>query len=468
LIRFIVSGTPNSLAKTLWKKIQDRTYDVEPAVLAKIPKGTNDFRNVMVFPVPDTAIANLFNRRLRDRNRNLQSPFNYSYRKDRTIFDAVLQTSAMLKGEKTYVVQYDFSKYFDSIKHEYINFLLDKEDFSISPTEKWLVNKFICHRFSVQKEYKKRYVANTFERSTLGVPQGCSLSLFLSNIAAHELDKALEKADGSFVRFADDTVCVASSYKSASAIESAFRDHCYFTGISINLKKSPGIAFLKSEIPNGDREYFFDDGDLGKTQIISDFDFIGHKFTRKNIQMSERAVSRIKKRIAKIVYIHLLHNPKRDLFNKNRVGAGFYDWDLVTCMNELRNYMYGGLKESQIKSFVEANVRISRFKGLMSFYPLVTCVDQFAMLDGWLLSILRRAVKERTKLLFAKFGTSLNPLSERELLTGEWYAFGGGIVLETNAPSFVSAWRAARKAFKQYGLADFEAPGYYSALFDSY
>lgn len=456
------------IAKTIWKKIQDRTYDAEPAVLVKIPKSNNEFRNVMIFPIPDAAIANLFNRKLRDRNKNLQSPFNYSYRKDRTIFDAVLQTAAMLKGDKTYVVQYDFSKYFDSIKHEYINFLLDREDFSISPTEKWIINQFIKHRFSIQKEYKKRYSADTFERSALGVPQGCSLSLFLSNIAAHELDKSLEKADGSFVRFADDTVCVASSYKSAAVIETAFKDHCYFTGISINFKKSPGISFLKSDTPIGDREYFIDDGDIGKMQTIESFDFLGHEFTRHEILIGERAIIRIKKRISRIIYIHLLHNPKRDLFNASRVGVGFYDWDLVTCINELRNYMYGGLKESQIKSFIEANIKISRFKGLMSFYPLVTSVDQFAMLDGWLLSILRRAIKKRSELLNSKFGLVLIPLAENEILTGAWYNFGGGIVLETKAPSFVSAWRAARKAFKQYGLADFEVPGYYSTLFESY
>jgi len=104
----------------------------------------------------------------------------------------------------------------------------------------------------------------------------------------------------------------------------------------------------------------------------------------------------------------------------------------------------------------------------MSFYPLVTTVEQFATLDGWLISALRRAIKERSKLLKAKFGLTLQPLTDAQIVDGAWYQFQSGIALETRAPSFVLAWRAARKSFKQYGLSDFEAPTYYSSFFNPY
>ena len=87
----------------------------------------------MVFSVIDSAIANLFNRKLRDRNRNILSSFCYSYRKDRGLFDAVLQLSSLLKSEKTYIVQFDFSRYFNYIKHDYLNFMIERNFFVISP-----------------------------------------------------------------------------------------------------------------------------------------------------------------------------------------------------------------------------------------------------------------------------------------------------------------------------------------------
>jgi RNA-directed DNA polymerase len=86
------------------------------------------------------------------------------------------------------------------------------------------------------------------------------------------------------------------------------------------------------------------------------------------------------------------------MFDPSRIGGQHFDWDLVTCINELRSYVYGGLRESQLTAFIDNNIRISRFKGLMSFYPLVTHVEQLAMLDGWLIGALRRATRERRRI----------------------------------------------------------------------
>lgn len=451
------------LAETIWQKIRDRKYEPVPALLFQIPKDSGGHREIMVFSIPDAAVANVFNRKLRDRNRNIQSPFCYSYRKDRTLFDAVLHTSSLLTHRKSYVVQYDFSKYFDSIKHDYLKFVLDRKDFSVAPAERWVIEQFLTHRYAPLKDYKD----GTFERRKVGVPQGSSLSLFLSNIAAHELDKELEQSNGSFVRFADDIVCVTQSYTDALKITKAFEHHCHYSGISINHEKSPGICLLETSSPPVRRQYFIDDGDIGEIEAIKEFDYIGHKFTGSSVGISSRAIKRIKQKISRTIYIHLLHNPKRGLFDSSRAGGLHYDWDLVTCINELRSYIYGGIKEERIRAFLDSNARIRRFKGLMSFYPLVTQVDQFAMLDGWLISVLRRAMRERTRLL-ATFGVKLLPLTETQIIAGTWYKFQSGIQLETGAPSFVLAWRAARKAFRQYGLADFESPAYYSALFEGY
>jgi RNA-directed DNA polymerase len=451
------------LAETIWQKILDRKYEPVPALLFQIPKDSGGHRDIMVFSIPDAAVANVFNSRLRDRNRNIQSPFCYSYRKDRSLFDAVLHTSSLLTHRKSYIVQYDFSKYFDSIKHEYLKFVLDKNVFSVAPAERWIIEQFLSHRYAVPKNYKSKI----FERRMIGVPQGSSLSLFLSNIAAHELDKELERTNGSFVRFADDIVCVTNSYTDALKIAKAFENHCHYSGISINHEKSPGICLLEGTAPPIKREYFIDDGDIGIVGSIKQFDYIGHKFASSSVGISTRATKRIKQKIARIIYVHLLHNPKRGLFDLNRVGGKYYDWDLVTCINELRSYVYGGIKEVRLNAFLHDNQRIKRFKGLMSFYPLVTQVDQFAMLDGWLVSALRRALRERARLL-TKFGVKLVQLTEKQIISGSWYDFQSGIQLETGAPSFVLAWRAARKAFRQYGLADFETPVYYSALFEGY
>jgi RNA-directed DNA polymerase len=449
------------LAATIWKKIRSREYKVTPAVLFQIPKNSGGFRSIASFSIPDTAIANIFNRKLRERNKNIQSPYCYAYREDRNLFDAVIQTSSLVSADKTYIIKYDFKDYFDSISHDYLRFVMERGEFFISAVEKFVINKFIKHEFAAIKDYQKCHDRESFKRRRKGVPQGCSLSLFLANIAAHELDKNLERANGSFVRYADDIVCVAHTLDDAFLITQTIKNHCYYSGININSDKSPGICLLKSTLTNIEERRIAYKGSIEEIKFIPSFDYLGHTFTQDSIRISDAAIRRIKTRVARIIYIHLLQNPRRNLFDPSRVGSGFYDWDLVTCLNELRKFIYGGLSEAALIGFIEANLSISRFRGLMAFYPLVNRVDEFAALDGWLVSVIRRANRERIRVLKTNFDIDVSPLTSRQLLDGIWYDFNE-IELETLMPSFVLAWRAARKGFKQSGSATFETPSYYS------
>jgi hypothetical protein len=73
---------------------------------------------------------------------------------------------------------------------------------------------FLKHKFGTTVEYK----AKNFSSRATGVPQGCSLSLFLSNVAGHELDQDLGRKNGRFVRFADDVVCVTYGHDDAVSV----------------------------------------------------------------------------------------------------------------------------------------------------------------------------------------------------------------------------------------------------------
>ncbi|MGO8975720.1 MAG: hypothetical protein ACLQNV_19615, partial [Steroidobacteraceae bacterium] len=163
-----------------------------------------------------------------------------------------------------------------------------------------------------------------------------------------------------------------------------------------------------------------------------------------------------------------LHNLRaRKLFDPKRIGDEFHDWDLVTCLNEIKNYVYGGLREVLLTEFLNSNKRIRQFKGLMSFYPLVTRVEQFAMLDGWMVNVIRRALAERSHMIKTLADIDQSVLTQDQIISGDWYKYQHGIPLETKAPSFVLAWRVARKSYKQYGLENFENPRYYSTLFNT-
>ena len=247
------------LSRVLWQKIVDGSYDPSPAVRIEIPKPTGGFRTIMAFSIPDSAISNLFHRRLRDKNSNQFSPFSYAYFKDRGLFDAVIQLKSYLDQGQCYLVEMDFSKYFDTIEHRYLDHLFQNENFNLSGAEKTIVDALLKHRISDRASYS----ITASERREIGVPQGSSVSLFLANLAGHELDRSLERVNGRFVRFADDVVVVTNSHSDAVKIVNAFEEHCKYSGVSINYDKSEGISLLEPFAKTGNRSFFVDgdDGD---------------------------------------------------------------------------------------------------------------------------------------------------------------------------------------------------------------
>lgn len=445
------------IANRIWKSVQGDRYEPVPAVKFDVPKPGGGQRPIMSFGIPDTAIANLLHRRLTYRNSRLFSGYSYAYRHDRNVFDAILLLQRSLANSKIYAVQYDFKGYFDSISHDYlIKIVNDRDRFIISEAERVVISSFLSHRYADFISYPN----GVFERRLRGVPQGSSLSLFLANAAAHDLDLALERQNGTFVRFADDVVSITHNYTDAARVAAQFRNHCAAAGLELNYSKSPGIKYFDVGPSLDARTMFIDSDDSGELETIERFDFLGHSFSQCGTGLSEKSVKRIKKKISRIIYIHLLLNPRKGMFNPARLSPTAYDWDLVTCLNEIRRYMYGGLYESEITAFLNLGTKLRAVRGLMAFYPMVTDPSDLIKLDGWLLSVVKRALRERVRVL-GKLGFSHTKISETELLAGSWYK-ELSIKNECRIPSFVKGWRAARKFYLRFGLNEIRPPEYYS------
>ncbi|MBY0581868.1 MAG: hypothetical protein K2P68_02980 [Sphingomonas sp.] len=448
------------LSRTIWRKLQDNLYHPVPAIQFDLPKPDGSSRKVMAFAIPDSALANVIHRKATKRNLNLFSRLSYAYRPDQNVFDAILNLSRSLDAPKSYVIQYDFSKYFDTIDHSYIRkVLFERQSFLLPEAERNAINAFLEHEYA----HIKTYNDNVFDVRQEGVPQGSSLSLFLSNAAAHELDLALEKLNGTFVRFADDVVAVAHSFSDALAISGAFRTHCKSAGLGINYNKSPGILLFGGTPERERRTFVIDTDDGDQLTTISNIDYLGHSITTDGVEIPVKSIKRIKARISSMIHKHLFlyRRGTGGAFNPTRVGPGFGDWDLVTCINEIRKYMYGGLRESHIAGFLNDDAKPPFMRGLMGFLPLITNPQQLMALDGWLLSVIRRAQRERVRVLASSFGVPTPRLSKDQVITGGWYDYPL-ITNDASLPSFVRAWRASRKYYRRYGLAGIEPPRYYS------
>lgn len=437
----------NFLAKTIWHKVRDRSYRPISALNFFVPKPTGGQRGIMAFAIPDAALANLVMWRGRDRNLKRLSPFSYAYHPDRNIFDAVLALSGFVSKERLFSVQIDFEKYFDSIPTGYLKNCVDNERLvSLTPDERFVLKEFLNHTYANSADY----AAGNFSRRVKGTPQGCSASLLLANLANHDLDRALERRSGRFVRFADDVVALCGTYEEAQAIEKTFVQHCMASGLKINESKSPGIAIIENV--------------TAEIRSFPQFDYLGYSFTKDGLTIPARVRRRIINKLSRLIHIYLIHYPSKFGFNKTRRGRNpRFDWDLLGLISEIRGYLYGGLAENEIAAFLSQGKRLRTMRGLMGFYALLEQNVVLKELDGWLVNHLRKAMKKRHRILRAKYKVGTILPSNEELILGTWLGKGawkGPNSPELRLPSFVRGWRAARKHYYTFGLEDVEPPSY--------
>ncbi|WP_347836457.1 hypothetical protein [Gracilibacillus sp. JCM 18860] len=62
------------------------------------------------------------------------------------------------------------------------------------------------------------------------------------------------------------------------------------------------------------------------------------------------------------------------------------------------------MNERMLRNYLNGSNKRLKFKGIMSFYPLLDDVEQLKQLDNWLISTILNALKKRNKLLAKRGG----------------------------------------------------------------
>lgn len=431
----------NFLAKTIWHKITTGQYEPQPALMFELDKPGGGKREVMQFAIPDAAVANVLNTRIVARNLKRQSANSYAYRPDRNLFDALLKLRSSIRKQRNFVLQLDFEKYFDSIPHPYLYYLINDNDLlATTGVERSAIYKFLKHKFANAANYRN----SKFKVRQKGTPQGSSISLVLANLASHPLDFELEAVNGQFVRYADDTVVISYSYEDAIRSYDIFNLHCLKSGLKINRSKSPGIWILSNEEE--------------ELRSMSDFKFLGYGVSVSGLRMHSTVGMRLRVKLSRLINLYLIQYIKKTPPLAQRAGTGF-DWDLLGLIAEIRMSLYGGYSEQQLANFVKRGEKLSSLKGLMGFYALLDDKEALVRLDGWLATTITMALTKRYSLLRLKLR-----ISKSELISGSWYdaqSFNNpNFTPEARLPSFVRGWTASRKHQAIFGLENVEPPNY--------
>lgn len=429
-------------ADTLAKKIKQGSYETQTSIVHKVPKADGSERMVNVFQMPDSAVSRHVYKSLLQKNYPRFSGYAYAYREDKIAYDAIKEISSDWKEKsRIYVAEFDYSKFFDNIQHDYIWQIFDRHGFVATPEEKRVIACFLRCRSTEIVDYS---TTGGVERKK-GIPQGTSISLFLANLVCFELDRELERLGVGFARYADDTLVWSPNYSKVVEAFDKIENYGALMGVPLNLDKSEGIHLLTTR------------GIKGEIQSKVSVNFLGHEISLSKISIKSTHIARIRRKISFLIYQNLVQAPKAGVFNTLRLGPDI-DFDYVVAVYQVRRYLYGGLTNSRLFSFLRGRIPTIHFKGLMSFYPLVNDDEQLSTLDGWLIHTFKQSLLLREQLwlthgIAALPGPKVDWIDDLENL--RQFESSIGISYDLQLPSFRLINSAIGRAIEKKGLHGF-------------
>ena len=292
-----------------------------PARRILIPKPNGEQRPLSIPAMRDRVCQALVKLVLEPQWEALFEPCSFGFRPGRSSHDAIEAIFNSIKCKQKFVLDADISKCFDRINHDY---LLDK--INTSPTLRRAIKAWLKAGWVFEG---KREV------SDIGTPQGGAISPLLANIALHGMenritqlattlkgDKFKNRTSLTFIRYADDFVCLHPDREVIDKAKSVLMDWLKEVGLELSESKTrisntaDGFDFLGFNI----RQYQVGKYNSGKS---TNGEPLGYKTLIKPSQ------EKVKKHYEKMADIISRHNslPQKVLISKlNPVIRGWANY----------------------------------------------------------------------------------------------------------------------------------------------
>ena len=227
--------------QSLVTRLHRQTYQPQPSLRRMIPKGNGKFRPLGIACIEDKIVQRSVVKIL---ERIYEVDFidtSYGFRPGRSCHQALSRLGDIITREKVnFVSDADIKGFFDNVNFEPLLELLKKR--IDDPRMLRLIEKFLAAGVMVD---------GVVEETSVGVPQGSSLSPLLANVYLHYvLDDWFEnvvkhhlRGAASIVRYADDFICTFEYESDAQRFQEALRKRLGRYGLELAEEKTKLIRF---------------------------------------------------------------------------------------------------------------------------------------------------------------------------------------------------------------------------------
>lgn len=196
--------------------ILSEDYEIEPPKVALIPKGNGEYREVYVNAPLDRVILSLLADTVSEVFADMIHPNCRSYQKgmgtQETVHDISDEIVKLNKHGHVHIgYKSDFSKYFDSVKIEYIDAIFDEWERRLGYDKGTEPCINMIRKYYHQDVYFDQNENVCFKYQSL--KQGCAVAAPLSNMILYDLDEYMSNKYHSYYRYSDDCIVIGEDVK---------------------------------------------------------------------------------------------------------------------------------------------------------------------------------------------------------------------------------------------------------------